>query len=505
MCVAMSLSSAALAVALRTGVASGESLDVLQGICRELLAGSTEGRQALVGSCWFGPLPILASTFFAWFDAQSGAGLLVLAMTAWCGWSLAIYRLGRIVSPCRAMRLLAQASAAVGVAASGGALQPAVALPVWLGVMAAGACADWSIFRRLGALATLGFALAALALCGVCLSGWVVLAMAVLAVVTWRANDVRGRLPAVLMLGWLPLFYALGVWALLNWLLLGHPLYFVRPLFAAGVLAWGGWPDSGSLVARLIVVFGVAATILAGARRRPDGVVLGVFGLGAWGWAHVLSGYSAGWAAGAALPLSVFLCVAAVVRTLIPPPPVAVGDDGEVPSPGDETPAPAWRPRTAAGVAVLLLLALAAAVWRDMRRTTRAERLMVEQRTEQHQAIICSSVADYVQRRTPYGRVFVCGYEGLGLLRNRPANSILIPNMDLHLGEMRRQYHGQNLFVLLHRPEGRAAADSVHVRLTDAYRLGFGRTLYARDFGEWRLFEVVGAPTAEQLREWQPK
>jgi hypothetical protein len=500
-CIAMTLASAALAVALRTGVASRESLDVMQGICRELLDGSTEGRQALAGSCWHGPLPILFSTFFAWLGHFHGATTLALAVTSWCGWSLALYRLGRLVSTCRTTRLLAQAAAAVGIAACGGALNPAVAMPAWLGVLAAGSCADWAATRRLGALATLGFTLGALALCGVCLLGWVALLMITLVVATLRAADVRRRLPAVLVLGWLPLCYALAVWALLNWLLLGHPLYFVRPLLAASGLSWQGWPGSGSIVSRLVVLFSAAAVALAGVRRRPDGVVLGALGIGSWVWAHVLTGFTASGAASAAVPLALLLGVAAVVRTVVPPAKAVPTDDR---TPASEAPPPrAWHPVAAMAVAGVVLLALAAGVWRDVRQTTLPERLNAARRTEARQAAVFESVSAHVQERTPYARVFVCGYEGLALLRNRPPDSRLIPNMDLHIGELRRLYHGQQLFVLIHRPEGRAAADSIHWRVPGAYRHGLERTLFARDFGEWRLFEVVGAPTEEQLREWR--
>jgi len=509
-CLAMSLASAALAVALRTGVAARESLDVLQGICRELLNGSTEGRQALAGSCWYGPLPILVSTFFAWFDRLHGVTPLALAVTSWCGWSLALYRLGRIVSANRATRLIVQAAAAVGIAACSGALHPAVAIPAWLGVQAAGSCADWADTRRLGALAALGFTLGALALCGVCLSGWVALMMLTLAVATLLAADVRRRLPAVLVLGWLPLLYALAVWALLNWLLLGHPLYFVRPLFAANVLVWRGWPDSGSIVSRLVLVFGVAAIALAVVRRRPDGAVLGVLGAGAWVWAHVLTGFTSDWSASAAVPLSLMLGVAAVVRTAVPPAKEAhtCAPQGSQEPFGHELRAewlapPSWRPLVAVAVAGIVLLALAAGVWRDIRQTTRLARFAVAHRFEMHQAAVFQSVSAYVQERTSYGRVFVCGYEGLGLLCNRPADSRLTPNMDLHINELRREYHGQQLFVLVHRPERRAAVDSIHWRFPGAYRHGLERTLFARDFGEWRLFEVVGAPTEEQLRAWR--
>ncbi|MFZ4395240.1 MAG: hypothetical protein ACOYOU_06380 [Kiritimatiellia bacterium] len=500
-CIAMTLASAALVVALRTGVATRDSLDVLQGVCRELLSGSTEGRQALVGSCWYGPLPLFISTVFAWFGRFAGVSLLPIAMTAWFGWSLAIYRLGCLIPACRGTRLLAQLAAAAGIAACGGAVNPAVALPVWLGVQAAGSCADWAATRRMGALATLGFTLGALVLCGVSLTGWVVLLMLALAMATLLAPDVRCRLPAVLVLGWLPLFYALAVWTLINWLLLGHPLFFVQSLGAANVLAWQGWPASGSIVSRLGVVIGAAAVVLALVRRRPDGVVLGLLGVGAWVWAHVLGGYTSGAADPAAGPLSLLLGVAALLRTAVPPPPVVLTDDSRTAV--SDTPVAACHPGVPVVLAGVVLAAMVVGVWRDDFQTSRGERLDQTCRRSWQNEKVYQAVSAYVQDRTPHGRVFVCGYEGLGLLNNRPADSRLLPNMDLHIYEMRRQYHGQQLFVLIRRPEGHSAADSVHWRFPDAFRRGFDGAIFARNFGDWRLFEVIGAPTAEQLRAWR--
>jgi len=44
----------------------------LAGICKELAQGTTEGRQALAGSCWFGPMPTLFYLPLAWaFPAKS--------------------------------------------------------------------------------------------------------------------------------------------------------------------------------------------------------------------------------------------------------------------------------------------------------------------------------------------------------------------------------------------------------------------------------------------------
>jgi hypothetical protein len=44
------------------------------GICRELLAGTTQGRQALFGSCWSAPLPVLVYLPFAWLLPEPLAG-----------------------------------------------------------------------------------------------------------------------------------------------------------------------------------------------------------------------------------------------------------------------------------------------------------------------------------------------------------------------------------------------------------------------------------------------
>jgi len=115
---------------------------------------------------------------------------------------------------------------------------------------------------------------------------------------------------------------------------------------------------------------------------------------------------------------------------------------------------------------------------------------------------ICRQVEAHVNARTPYGRVFVLGYAGLDLLRGY-SGELLLPNMDLHVGSLRRSYLGQNLYVLVPRPVGAVRAESVFWKHPDIYELGGDRLLYAASFGDWRLFEVISAPTQEQLDEWR--
>lgn len=477
-CVAMTLAAVALTCAVRSGLVDTGALAVWHGICRELLAGTTEGRQALVGSCWYGPLPSMALACCAWLVGKAAAPM-ALGVAAWCGWSLVLRRVGRLAGECLVTRLMTQVAAAAALCACGGALNPAVALPVWLALLAAGAAAAWMVGNGLGALATLGFALGALGLCGMALSGWVALLALALPVITWRSAAVRGRLPAVLLLGWLPLAYALGVWALLDWLLLGDPIYFVRSLTAPGVLAWRKALPSGTVLLPLAGALAATACLLALARRRAAGdLLLGLLALGAWGWQELLRASSASWAAGAAEPLALLLAVVALVRVV--------------------------RPRSGRGGAVtagVLALLLAVGAWRDGHR----QGLQVEPAAmrQTRDAALCREVEADVRARTPYGRVFVCGYEGLALLHDQPRGRLL-PNLDLHVGELRRLYYGQTLFILVHRPIGRAAADSIHWRFPATYQLGLERAIYTRDFGDdWRLFTVVGAPTEEQLRAWR--
>ena len=113
------------------------------------------------------------------------------------------------------------------------------------------------------------------------------------------------------------------------------------------------------------------------------------------------------------------------------------------------------------------------------------------------------SIEEYVKAKSQYARVFVVGYAGLDLLRHYGVDGCLTPNMDLHVGDLRYAYKGQHLFVLVPKPEGIAKFESVFWRYPDIYTRGAERLLLDRDFADgWRLFEVVAAPTQEQLDEW---
>lgn len=104
------------------------------------------------------------------------------------------------------------------------------------------------------------------------------------------------------------------------------------------------------------------------------------------------------------------------------------------------------------------------------------------------------AVAAYVKNATPWGRVFVCGYNGLGVpCSSEDDEKLFVPCIDLHIGELRKAYTRQQLFILVPKPECENALESCNWRYGDLYANGAQRLIFADDFGAWRLYEVVSA------------
>lgn len=101
------------------------------------------------------------------------------------------------------------------------------------------------------------------------------------------------------------------------------------------------------------------------------------------------------------------------------------------------------------------------------------------------------------RERSPYARVFICGYEGLGEI-DRAGDKLsatdreaITPVLDLHLSELRKAYHGQVHFLLVKDPRGDGRFESHSIRLPNLYEFGADGTILAADFGPWRLYELV--------------
>lgn len=448
---------------------------VLAGLCRELLAGSTEGRQALIGSCWYGPLPTLACLPFAWL--LGGAGMLAQTTAAWFYWMLALILAGRMavnVPP----RLILQGLLVMVMVASGAGHDPMRAFTSVVALQGFRSATGWWSNRQTKDLVLLACVLALLTGCGLPLVGITLILAACVPLAALAGAETRRRLPAVILLGWLPMLYALAVWSLANWLILGDPIFFLRTLGGRHGLMWQGFRLALVSPTEMLGVLACLAA-LAGAlvRRVPTAATAAVIGLLIWGWVNILRAFGVEWSAAAALTAMTLCGALALWLSRLP----------------NAHARPSWN----AGGDLLIFTIVACMVWRQM----------PAPRPEPDRAAcaaLCNEVESFIAARTPYGRVFACGYAGLGLLDGYVGDHML-PNFDLHIGALRKQYFGQHIFLLVHCPVGPAAMDNVHGRYPWLYEAGGSRAIFASDFGVWRLFEVIGAPTEEQLKAWHQR
>ena len=465
--------AAALLVFVRLQGGAWEPGPQVAGICRELIAGTTEGRQALFGSCWVAPLPVLFYLPFAWLLPEPAAGCAAVFL-AWLFLFWTVREAVKASGHSGWRIVFAQVAIAAMMAVSGVArvLQVSTALTAGLLLLAVAALADWAAYRRLRDVVVAGTAGAVLALCGFSVFAPAGLAAGLVPVVACGHYDTRSRVRAWALLGWLPVLYALGVWLMMNRLVLGDPLYFLRSL---GHLVPKPLPFLLALLATsLVFVPALVVTWLRDARSEKPGagavsasallvsfaVVLVVCG-------KVLELFGVGWDTLALDVCALTVLMVAMTRLKQP--------------------------------LVRLLVSLALFVWAS---TYWFKSVPREEPAAVSRGQVCREVEDYVNARTPYGRVFVLGYAGLDLLRGY-AGERLMANLDFHVGGLRRAYKGQNLYVLVPEPKGPVRAESIFWKNPDIYALGGDRLLFAAAFGPWRLFEVVTAPTQEQLDEWK--
>lgn len=448
-----------------------------EGICRELLAGTTEGRQALVGSLWHAPLPTLAGLPAAALIPRQAAPLAarVTAAAALACLLLVLWRFTRRrLPPAAAVLAWLGFLALPGTGALTGDPQLCVTLAAAIATLVK--LADWRESRRLKDLIKFAFALALLGLCGGALGGWSLLLALALPLIALFDPALRPRFQGLLVLGALPLFYGVAVWALMSRLILFDSLYAWRFL-RHGLASWQGWaavrlPADVALAGAACALAGMAGAL----SKRHAAAALGALGVALAGWHLLLQAGGLAWAtdaAAGAMGLTAMLTCIALAPAR--PGPLKLG----------------WG-------LLPLLLAAALHAWSA---PAPARPTAAMQRDAARRDVL-DAVESYVTARTPYGRVFVCGYQGLALLEGR-ARRLFVPNLDLHIDVLRRGYRRQNLFLLVPRPVADATLECAVWRYRDIYAHGAPRALFAGDWADWRLYEIVSAPTADELDEWR--
>ena len=394
------------------------------------------GRQALVGNAWHAPLPLLLQSPFARCPALYTVILaLVVAFAVFrhlrrCTAKMTEGGTGKYLLSPISYLLSPICALAVGAAVATTAAPTANALFV----LAVLKLLDWARERRLRDWVWFSFLMAGLLLCGLPYIGWVVAMLFVAPLLIVADKRTRPRVGGLMFLCLAPVIYAAGCWILLSYLILDDPFFAWRFI---GDLSLGPFP-------RAAVWTAAGAAAIAAVAAAVHKIVDSRYWI-------VDSNRRQKYLLSIICYLLSTICAAASV----------------------------------AAAAILWFGTLSAAAldwslpWGASANIAPPDR---------------DAVAKHVKEVTPWGRVFVCGYAGLGGQCSDPANDAMFePCLDLHIGVLREAYTRQKLFLLVPKPERENALDPCEWRYGGIYDNGAQRLLFDQDFGPWRLYEVVSA------------
>lgn len=449
---------------------------IREAICRRLVLGATEGRQGLVCSAWFAPLPTLLRLPLVHLLPDSLAGLPSRLISFFFA-LLALVILGRA-----ARRWAGDAAAALlvlGLAAHPAFLMAALdggdaSLAACLALLAAASWVRWALEDRLTHLVLMSLAAALLALTRAELALWTAAGFAFVLLHETAAPRRPSQRQAILILGLLPWVYGIGLWILGNWLIMGDALYALRGLPLIPAAPEAPFPSPAFPILKPVwlwpLLFPALLIPVSLWRREFAGLSLALLAGALPALAGGLDALGGLWDAPAILLPGLALAFLALARLA-----------------ADSRPGPRLALAALAPLLTLLLLA-------------RPDALHLPAPTaplREEQRAIRTQVRERIADRLPFAKVYVCGFDAFPMLADAD-DPLFLHELDFDFTRARQDYRGHALFLLVPRPEGREATASLHRKFPGIYAAGYANTLHTGDWGRWRLYELVEQPREEE-------
>ena len=355
----------------------------------------------------------------------------------------------------------------------------------FLTLVSAYGLALWMTERKLRALVLIGVGGSLLFLSSLAMALWLLIALGALACTPSDAPPAPSERGAVGILILWPILYAIGLWALANWLILGDGFYLFRSLALGGADTAMGGGMLRELVRQAAYCWpaGCMVLLLGAAVRKRDlrGLSLGLIGLCPLAVAALLAAFGYLWD-----PTPVLV-------SLVPLAILALGYVHRL-----QAPSPAGRRVWIYGTMVFCAFTLA--LYRPG--AGAFGRILAREAAEigARDSAWLSQIRREVSRTPGEVRVFVCGYDSFRLLGARE-DPVFLRALDFNFYQAVKDYHGYRMYLMVHQPTGAGAFESIHWKYPQLFTLGHRNLLYYRDWGDWRLFELVQAPRREDAQD----
>ena len=495
-CILLVYGSAGIYDVLHTYHISREAI-IYDGISREILATTTEGRQALVASVYMPPLNTLLRVPFTVFFTNSdfpvssiivslifGIASILLLDTVLgvlnMGWQRLLFVGAFMLHPGFYSRCINGSSETTSI---------------FFMILILYGCYGWISTRDVKFLVYYATGTGLMAL--VCFEVLPILFFAVLVIIfneVFLHGGTKSEKGAVMLLALLPLFYTIGFWLLLNWLIMGDGLYFLRGLFFSLKKEPPVIPyplelspyHIGAILLSLVVMF---ASALTGNR---GGIFTGALAISPLPLA--IAGASSGLVRQPSVLISYAPFMAIISAGL-----VCTGHPKQtVPASGRTD---FYNCLQFAAGAILFITTSFISLHPEMIKDYTSQKLLSFDDVIAFRNKEVPALVKHVKSVSRYVKVFVCGYDSFILLGGKK-DKIFVRSIDFNLNKACQDYYGHVLFVLLKQPDLYSVADSHTWKYPDAFDIGFYGTLYDSDWGEWRLFEVVRSSyrTVQQIQ-----
>ena len=446
---------------------------VYENVCHRLLQDTTDSKQALVSSIWWPPLHVLIRIPLAAVIGTHYYPLASLIVSALFG-AAALFLLEGLLRKWELgwSRFLVVATMAGYPsflrACTDGSSSTTV---MFLVMLTACGFIHWMDGRKLRWLIALGFGSAALIWAQFEIAIWILVVLGLLVFEQVRRHLPREQKEAGIILVLLPPLYVIALWFLTNWLIMGDALYFLRSLFSEACRDRAMAAPQADILGLHYVAAGILAATCFFALAKKDRITLdlSVLGIGMSLLVLLCSRLHFFW-----LGNPLLLCLFALFLMAI---------------------ASAARLLRAsfrmAHIALLIVpLALTApASWQAHQNASLTPPAVDVTLDEPW----IPEIETLVTRDDPHARIFVCGYNSFALLREYKG-TVFLRMLDLDFSNVKDDYHGCSLYLMINQPVGRNAMDSVHWQYGDLYVEAGHRTLHHSDWGNWRLFRIVSAP-----------